>query len=217
VAVRSASAPCQLRVTSFASNFCLLDRHPIYVPTRAAPHVYASHYGPRLAHDSKEYGHGPKNHKRLARSRRVGKRDRLLRGSGTGEWDVQTSSLPLWCWGGGVGRALGVGGGQGALRVGGVGPGHRVWVPCAWGCAACWALGYRVSADLRYAPPATPGGMPLPAPAGSPRYASPRSDAAARSGFFPSSQVTTFRAIYAMTSHVRTWPSISRGEYSPPA
>ena len=59
-AVRSASTPCQLRVTSFASKFHLVDRHPLYVPARAAPHVRAAHYGLRLPHDSKEYARGPK-------------------------------------------------------------------------------------------------------------------------------------------------------------
>jgi hypothetical protein len=53
-AVCSDSTPCQLRVTSFASKSRLVDRHPLYVPARAAPHVRASHYGLRLAHDSKE-------------------------------------------------------------------------------------------------------------------------------------------------------------------
>jgi hypothetical protein len=48
--LRSASTSCQLRVTSFASKFRLVDRHPLYVPARAAPHVRASHYGLRLAH-----------------------------------------------------------------------------------------------------------------------------------------------------------------------
>jgi hypothetical protein len=56
----SASTPCQLRVTSFASKCHLVDLHPLYVPTRAAPHVRASHYGLRFPHDSKEYDHGPK-------------------------------------------------------------------------------------------------------------------------------------------------------------
>ena len=59
-AVRSASTPCQLRVTSFASKCRLVDRHPLYVPACAAPHVRASHYGLRLAHDSKHYTHPPK-------------------------------------------------------------------------------------------------------------------------------------------------------------
>ena len=59
-AVRSASTPCQLRVTSFASKSRLVDRHPLYVPASAAPHVRASHYGLRLAHDSEQYDHGPK-------------------------------------------------------------------------------------------------------------------------------------------------------------
>ena len=59
-AVRSASTPCQLRVTSFASKSRLVDRHPLYVPASAAPHVRASHYGVRLAHDSKQYAHLPK-------------------------------------------------------------------------------------------------------------------------------------------------------------
>src|ERR1700752_4838277 len=59
-AVRSASTPCQLRVTSFASKSRLVDRHPLYVPASAAPHVRASHYGLRLAHCSEQYDHGPK-------------------------------------------------------------------------------------------------------------------------------------------------------------
>ena len=59
-AVRSASTPCQLRVTSFASKSRLVDRHPLYVPASAAPHVRASHYGLRLAHYSEQYDHGPK-------------------------------------------------------------------------------------------------------------------------------------------------------------
>jgi len=58
--VRSASTPCQLRVTSFASKSRLVDRHPLYVPASAAPHVRASHYGLRLAHCSEQYDHGPK-------------------------------------------------------------------------------------------------------------------------------------------------------------
>jgi hypothetical protein len=49
-AVRWASTPCQLRVTSLASKSRLVDRHPLYVPASAAPHVRASHYGLRLAH-----------------------------------------------------------------------------------------------------------------------------------------------------------------------
>ena len=52
--------PCQLRVTSFASKSRLVDRHPLYVPASAAPHVRASHYGLRLAHCSEQYDHGPK-------------------------------------------------------------------------------------------------------------------------------------------------------------
>ena len=110
-AVRSASAPCQLRVTSFASKFCLLDRHPLYVSARAAPHVCASHYGPRLAHDSKEYGHGPKitsdwqDHYGLANA--IGYCEAVGRVSGMS----RRRDSPLWRWG--VGRALG-GGGQGA-------------------------------------------------------------------------------------------------------
>jgi hypothetical protein len=59
-AVRSASTPSQLRVTSFASKSHLVDGHPLYVSARAAPHVRTSHYGPRLPHDSKHYDHGPK-------------------------------------------------------------------------------------------------------------------------------------------------------------
>src|SRR6185312_6353618 len=59
-AVRTASTPCQLRVTSFASKSHLVDRHPLDVPAIAAPHVRASHYGLRLAHCSKQYDHGPK-------------------------------------------------------------------------------------------------------------------------------------------------------------
>jgi hypothetical protein len=59
-AVRSASTPWQLRITSFASKCRLVDRHPLYVPASAAPHVRASHYGLRLAHDSEQYDHGPK-------------------------------------------------------------------------------------------------------------------------------------------------------------
>src|SRR6476661_8625743 len=59
-AVRSDSTPCQLRVTSFAGKSRLVDRHPLYVPTSAAPHVRASHYGLRLAHCSEQYDHGPK-------------------------------------------------------------------------------------------------------------------------------------------------------------
>jgi len=59
-AVRWASTPCQLRVTSFASKSRLVDRHPLYVPASAAPHVRASHYGLRLAHDSEQYDRGPK-------------------------------------------------------------------------------------------------------------------------------------------------------------
>ena len=51
--------PCQLRVTSFASKSRLVDRHPLYVPASAAPHVRASHYGRRLAHCSEQYDHGP--------------------------------------------------------------------------------------------------------------------------------------------------------------
>ena len=58
--MRSASTPCQLRVTSFASKSRLVDRHPLYVPASAAPHVRASHYGLRLAHCSEQYDHGPK-------------------------------------------------------------------------------------------------------------------------------------------------------------
>ena len=58
-AVRSASTPCQLRVTSFASKSRLVDRHPLYVPASAAPHVRASHYGLRLAHDSEQYDRAP--------------------------------------------------------------------------------------------------------------------------------------------------------------
>ena len=71
-AVRTASTPCQLRVTSFASKSHLVDRHPLDVPAIAAPHVRASHYGLRLAHCSKQYDHGPKiatdwqDHYRLA-------------------------------------------------------------------------------------------------------------------------------------------------------
>jgi len=49
-----------LRVTSFASKSRLVDRHPLYVPASAAPHVRASHYGLRLAHCSEQYDHGPK-------------------------------------------------------------------------------------------------------------------------------------------------------------
>ena len=59
-AVRSASTPCQLRVTSFASKSRLVDRHPLYVSAGAAPHVRASHYGLRLAHYSEHYDHVPK-------------------------------------------------------------------------------------------------------------------------------------------------------------
>src|ERR1700754_4454693 len=56
----AASTPCQLRVTSFARKCRLVDRHPLYVPARAAPHVRASHYGLRLAHNSGQYDRGPK-------------------------------------------------------------------------------------------------------------------------------------------------------------
>jgi hypothetical protein len=49
-----------LRVTSFASKSRLVDRHPLYVPAIAAPHVRAPHYGLRLAHCSEQYDHGPK-------------------------------------------------------------------------------------------------------------------------------------------------------------
>jgi len=59
-AVRSASTPCQMRVTSFARKSRLVDRHPLYVPASAAPHVRASHYGLRFAHCSEQYDHGPK-------------------------------------------------------------------------------------------------------------------------------------------------------------
>jgi hypothetical protein len=89
--LRSASTPqCQLRVTSFTSKFLVIDRYPLYVPTRAAPHVRASHYGPRLAHNSKDYGHGPKitgdwqDHHRLANA--IGYCEAMGRVS----WDVQT-------------------------------------------------------------------------------------------------------------------------------
>ena len=84
-AVRSASTPCQLRVTSFASKSRLVDRHPLYVPASAAPHVRASHYGLRLAHDSEHYDHGPQDHHyRLANA--IGYSEAV----GMGEWDVQT-------------------------------------------------------------------------------------------------------------------------------
>jgi len=46
-------APCQLRVTSFASKSRLLDWHPLYVSAHAAPHVRASRYGLELPHGSK--------------------------------------------------------------------------------------------------------------------------------------------------------------------
>src|SRR6476646_2073259 len=45
---------------TFARKSRLVDRHPLYVSASAAPHVRASHYGLRLAHDSGQYDHGPK-------------------------------------------------------------------------------------------------------------------------------------------------------------
>ena len=168
-AVRSASTPCQLRVTSFASKFRLLDRHPLDVPTRAAPHVHPPHYGPRFAHNSKEYGHRAKitsdwqDHDGLANA--IG----YCEAVGRGEWDVQTSRI--------VALVVGVGGREGTRCVG-VGSGvcrgglwvHRaqgVCVHCAWVSlpAGHWATGCVLTSGYR---PGTrpPGGRghTLPAP-----------------------------------------------------
>ena len=114
----SASTPCQLRVTSFASKFRLVDRHPLYVPARAAPHVRASHYGLRLAHDSEQYDRGPKItncHYRLANA--IGYCEAVGRVSGMS----RRRDSPLWC---GVGCRKG-------MRWGGCGR-----VRCVWGCGA---------------------------------------------------------------------------------
>ena len=59
-------APCQFRVTSFASKSRLLSWHPLYVSAHAAPHVRASRYGLELPHGSKGYDHGPKTEVALA-------------------------------------------------------------------------------------------------------------------------------------------------------
>ena len=47
-------APCQLRVTSFASKSRLLNWHPLYVSAHAAPHVRASRYGLELPMAAKD-------------------------------------------------------------------------------------------------------------------------------------------------------------------